>query len=140
MPGSFVSIEFNFSEIEKAIEQTGKDVASIEKTATQKAADIVASAVKDNLTRRHYGPKDKRSSPEYVHMKDDIHISALKEDEDGDKVREIYGGKKTGYKWRFLNDGTSKMQGTQFADRSVLETEQQVQDTIEKEVEKAIGS
>jgi HK97 gp10 family phage protein len=115
------------------IEKLGQDVAGVTDKATLKAANVVADRVKVNLKRS----RKKSYPPEYVHMQDDVKVGSLI-DEDGDKVREVGGGRKTGYKWRFLEDGTSYMTGTQFASRTKLETEKEVEDIILEEVRKVL--
>ncbi len=129
---SKISIEVDFSEIINRIKQIDADVKKIEDSATLKAAKHVSEKVKINL------PRSSRSNKQgYVHMQDDIKISS-KMDEDGDRVRKISGGKKTSYKWRFLEEGTSKMPGTQFATRTAIETQTDVRNIIIEEVRKVL--
>lgn len=128
-----VYVDFDFSHISKEFERMKRDLSKVEIRATLKAARVVKESLNQNMGRSNIKDSD------YVHMQDDILISALKQDSDDDTVREIYGGKKTGYKWHFLNNGTSNMAGNQFMDRSILETEDQVQDIIEKEIKSELG-
>lgn len=128
-----VSFEWDFSEIMNEFEQMGKDIGKVEQKATLKAGQTIKAAVEKNL------PKSDIEREGYVHMKDDVRLSGLKEDEDGDKIREVYGSKKTGYKWKFLEFGTSKMKGNQFMTKSVEETAGEVEKIINDELQKQLN-
>lgn len=127
-----VNIEWDFSEITNELEKMGKDIEKVEQTATLKAAQVIKAAVEKNIGRSD------ANKPGYIHMADDVRLSGLKEDEDGDKVREIYGGKKTGYKWKWLEFGTSKMKGNQFMTKSLEETSEEVKKIIDEELQKQL--
>lgn len=128
-----VNFEWDFSEIINEIEEMGKDVEKVESKATLKAAQKVKGAVEKNIGKSNV---DKEG---YTHMMDDVKVSGLKEDEDGDKVREVYGGNKTGYKWKFLEFGTSKMKGNQFMTKSLEETAGEVEKIINDELQKQLN-
>ena len=130
---SEVTIECDFSGLIANIERMGKDIENVAGKATLKAARVVAEKAKENLKRSNL----KKYPEGYMHMQDDVKISSLT-DEDGDKIRKIGGGRKTGYKWRFLEEGTSKMSGTQFASRTKLETEREVESIIINEIRKVL--
>lgn len=130
---SNVTIEWNFTEITKHFESMDKDLEKAEEAGTKKAAAVIVDALKKNVGRSSIDEEG------YVHMQDDIHVSGLKEDKtDGSKVREIYGGKKTGWKWRFREFGTSKEDGNQFMTRSLQETKNEVKQIIDGEIKKQL--
>lgn len=130
---SEVNFEWDFSEIINEIEEMGKDVEKVESKATLKAAQKVKGAVEKNIGKSNV---DKEG---YTHMMDDVKVSGLKEDEDGEKIREVYGGSKTGYKWKFLEFGTSKMKGNQFMTKSLEETAGEVEKIINDELQKQLN-
>jgi HK97 gp10 family phage protein len=128
-----VTFEWDFSAITKEFENMGKDIEKVEETATKKAANVVAEVLAKNMGRSNIDEEG------YVHMQDDIHVSGLKDDKtDGSKVREIYGGKKTGWKWHFREFGTSKEDGNQFITKSLEETKSEVKDIIDAEIQKQL--
>lgn len=129
-----VTIEWDFSEIIKHFEEMGKDLEKSEEAGTKKAAAVIVEALKKNVGRSDIDEEG------YVHMQDDIHVSGLKEDKtDGSKVREIYGGKKTGWKWRFKEYGTSKGNGNQFMTKSLQETDEEIKKIIDDEIKKQLN-
>jgi HK97 gp10 family phage protein len=128
-----VTFEWDFSNIIKEFETMGKDMLKVEEVATKKAAKVVADALAKNMGRSDIDEEG------YVHMQDDIHISGLKDDKfDGSKVREISGGKKTGWKWHFQEYGTSKDAGNQFITKSLAETKDEVKDIVDSEIRKEL--
>jgi HK97 gp10 family phage protein len=127
-----VSFEWDFSEIMNEFEKMGKDIEKVESKATKKAAKVVKVAIEKNVGRSDINKEG------YTHMQDDVKISGLKEDEKLDKVREIKGGKKTGYKWKWREFGTSKQKGNAFMTKSVQETQQEVQKIINDEIKKEL--
>ncbi|MGD9700677.1 HK97-gp10 family putative phage morphogenesis protein [Acinetobacter sp.] len=134
MSNADIIVEWDFSEIERELEKMGKDIDKLKANATKKAAEVVKAAVERNVGRSNI------NKPGYVHMQDDVKISALKEDEEtGADVREVGGGKKTGYKWRFAEYGTSRWRGNQFMTKSVNETADEVKKIIEEEIKKEVG-
>lgn len=128
-----IEFEWDFDEVMQEIEKMGKDVKKVEGNATRKAAEVVKNAVEKNL------PRSDIAKSGYVHMADDVKISGLKEDkETGDSIREVKGSRKTHYKWKWLEFGTSKMKGNQFITKSKLETESEVADIINDEIKKEL--
>lgn len=65
-----------------------------------KRSNVEAEAVK-------IPPKNYDGSTPYKHMKDDVKV-AVKTAKAGHKYVVIQGGRLTGYKWKFINDGTTK--------------------------------
>ena len=131
---SNVTFEWDFSSIIKEFEKMGKDIEKVEDKATFKASKVVADALAKNVGRSDIDEEG------YVHMQDDIHISSLKEDKtDGSKIREIYGSKKTGWKWKFREFGTSKDAGNQFITKSLNETKKEIKKIIDDEIKKQLN-
>jgi HK97 gp10 family phage protein len=127
-----MEFEFDFSEVTQGLEEMAKQLEKVETKATLKAAKIVKSAVAKNVGRSNI------TKAGYTHMADDVKVSGLKTDEDGEKYREVYGGKNTGYKWKFLEFGTSKMKGNQFMTKSLEETAEEVEQIINEEIKNTL--
>lgn len=127
-----VNVEFDFSNIEEELNKMVKDVREVEDKIILKSSQLVRDRMKQRVR------VSKVSKPGYKHIKDDMKISALKDDEEGTRYREIYGGKKTRYKWKFLEFGTVKMKAIPFMQPSVDETENERDRIAYEELKKVI--
>lgn len=127
-----ISVEFDFSNIEEELNKMAKDIGEVEDKIILKSAQLV----RDRMQQRVRVSKVNHSW--YKHIKDDTKVSELKNDEDGTKYREIYGGKKTGYKWKFLEFGTTKMSARPFMQPSVDETDGEREQIAYEELKRVI--
>lgn len=127
-----VDMEFDFSNIEEELNKMVDDIEKVEDKVILKSAQLVRNRMKLRVK------PSKISSPGYKHIKDDMKISRLKDDNEGTKYREIYGGKKTGYKWKFLEFGTTKMSARPFMQPSLDETENEREQIAYEELKKVI--
>lgn len=99
-------------EISEMIGNIVIDIQNEEKQIMREMAIIVKHNVENRLTRSDIEEKAKKIQPKnydgsqpYKHMKDDVKYSVSKS-KSGELYAKINGGKYTGYKWHFLNDGT----------------------------------
>ena len=127
-----VNIEFDFSNIEDQLNKMVDDIAEVEDEIILKSAQLVRDRMKQRVKVSDV------NWPGYKHIKDDIKMSRLKDDKMGTKYREIYGGKKTGFKWKYLEHGTAKMKAIPFMQPSLEDTELERQRIAEEELRKAI--
>jgi HK97 gp10 family phage protein len=127
-----VNIEFDFSNIEDEMLKMVDDIAKAEERIILRSAQLVRDRMKQKVNVSDI------NWPGYKHIKDDIKISRLKDDKAGTKYREIYGGKKTGFKWKYLEYGTTKMNAIPFMQPSLEDTELERQRIAEEELRKAI--
>lgn len=127
-----VNIEFDFSNIEDEMLKMVDDIAEAEERIILRSAQLVRDRMKQKVNVSDI------NWPGYKHIKDDIKISRLKDDKAGTKYREIYGGKKTGFKWKYLEYGTTKMNAIPFMQPSLEDTELERQRIAEEELRKAI--
>ncbi len=127
-----VNIEFDFSNIEDEMLKMVDDIAKAEEIIILRSAQLVRDRMKQKVNVSDI------NWPGYKHIKDDIKISRLKDDKAGTKYREIYGGKKTGFKWKYLEYGTTKMNAIPFMQPSLEDTELERQRIAEEELRKAI--
>lgn len=129
-----VNMDFDFSNIENELNNMVKDIAQAENEIIFKSTELVMSKMQGKVRVSNI------NDPGYVHIKDGMKMSKLKDDGMGTKFREIYGDKKTGYKWKWLEFGTVKMKAIPFMQPSVDETELERQnitnDLLKKVVEK----
>lgn len=102
------------------------------KAMTEAGAKVLVDSLKDAA------PVSKRKNEKYGHLKDNIAMD--NKDIDGtDNGNSVAGFHKKGYIARFLNDGTIKMAGTHWVDRTrrdssdkVFEAEHKVLDEYQK--------
>ncbi|GKX29013.1 hypothetical protein SH1V18_14930 [Vallitalea longa] len=129
---SEVNISFDFDSIIDEIESMGKDVNKIEKNTTLKASKIVAEKLKDNVTSSNINRED------YVHMKDNVKISHLKEDEELNRIRSIHFGNLQ-YKAKWHEFGTSKQEPDYLLSKTIKETQNEVKQVIDNDIKKSLG-
>lgn len=103
------------------------DIGEAEERILKKSGKAIKGNVKINLKR---STVDK---PDYKHMIDDIQESTYK-NKYGNKTTRVRGGKKTGRKWHLLNDGTYKMDATHFMDKSLIQSEEEINSIIDEEL------
>lgn len=129
-----VNIEFDFSNIEEELNGMVDNIVEAEDRIILRSAQLVRDKIKQAL---RYKVSD-INRPGYKHIKDDVKMSRLKDDKMGTKYREIYGGKKTGFKWKFLEYGTIHMTPFPFMQPVLDNTKLERQRIAEEELRKAI--
>lgn len=125
-------MEFDFSNIEDELNTMVKDIGKAEERIILKSTQLVREKMRQKVR------VSKISSPGYIHIRDDIRMSRLKDDKMGTKYRELYGGPKTGFKWKYLEFGTIKMDAIPFMQPSIDETEMERRQIMHEELKKAI--
>lgn len=110
----------------------GQDVEQVKKKATLEGAKIVAKTLKDNVNR------STKELPGYKHLKDNVKVSSLKEDEELNEYRGVGFGKLQ-HKANWLEYGTSKMQGQHIMSKTIVDTRIGVKEAIDKELKKVLG-
>lgn len=103
------------------------------KEILRKSAKILKKNVENELERSTI------DKPGYEHMKDDVKIS-IKDNEQGDMAAVIHGGKKTGYKWHMLANGTSNMQATHFDEKAMKESEAEIDGIVYAALAKVVSN
>lgn len=127
-----VEMEFDFSNIEDELKIMAKAVGEVEDSIILKSTQLVRERMRQRVR------VSKISSPSYLHIRDDIRMSRLKDDKMGTKYRELYGGPKTGFKWKYLEFGTVKMDAIPFMQPSLDDTENERKQIAYEELRKAI--
>lgn len=85
---------------------------------------------KSDIEKRYVKGKPKAyDGTNYVHMKSDVKVK-VKKSKDGRRYVSIGGGKKTGYKWHMVNDGTVNTQGNNFMDKAVRKSQAEINQLI----------
>ena len=110
-----------------------------ERSFLKRIGEIISSAVRKNMTWRSGIKKT-----EYAHMQDDVQ-AVVKNDKNGRLYVRVQGGKKTGYKWRFLNDGAITKDGTvlvhatHFIEKSIKDSQSEVDAEADKLIERIVN-
>lgn len=115
----------------KDINDVSEKLYALRKAIISKGVKVVKASVKKNLSRSNI------DDPLYTHMQDDVKTT-IKDNDQGDIVGIIHGGKKTGYKWHMLNDGTSHSKATHFVEKSLKDVESDLDAIIDQAIWEAI--
>lgn len=111
-----------------------------QKSFLRNLGEIVTKSVKKNMVWRSGINKS-----DYVHMQDGIE-TVVKKDKYGKMYVRIQGGKGTGHKWRFLNDGAIDNKGnvlveaTHFVEKSITDSQSEVDAEADKLIERIVNS
>ena len=122
-------MKVNF-ETDELMSYVQNEIISLPQELTEKRKDILRKSAK--ILKKNVENELERSTidkPGYVHMKEDVKIS-IKDNEQGDMAAVIHGGKKTGYKWHMLANGTSNMQATHFDEKAMKESEAEIDGVV----------
>jgi HK97 gp10 family phage protein len=129
--GAIFSIQEDILNMSKVLENERKTIIT-------KGAKVIKSAVINNLHRSDLGPTATNyDGTPYIHMKDDVKTQ-IKDDKTGNTYAIIKGGRYTGYKWHMLNNGTSKTKATHFVDKTLEQTENEINQIIDEAITKAV--
>jgi HK97 gp10 family phage protein len=96
-------------------------------------AKVVSAAVVKNL------PESDINQPMYQHMKTDVK-TRIKDDNEGEIIAIIGGGRKTAYKWHLVDNGTSETQAQHFTDKALSESESSIDAIMDSAIFKAVDS
>ena len=96
----------------------------------KRCASVIKVRAEGNLRALHHSNKP-------IHMADDVVIKTGK-DKYGYKYAKVGGGKHTGTLWHIINDGTYRTKATHFMDRTISETEGEIQSIIDEELRRSL--
>lgn len=113
----------DFKEQIESIDEMIRSLPKSMESEERKFLSKTGSAIKSNVVRYLHrsgiesrldiDPKNYDGSRPYVHIKDDVRFT-VKRNKQGDLYVSVKGGKYTGYKWGFLNDGHIARDGKTF--------------------------
>lgn len=125
-----------FLDIMNEISRIPALVEKEEKKVMKKIGGIIAENVKRNLPESDPGGRgDYKGNHPYVHMKDDIKVTTATKN--GVACVTIKGGKKTGFKWHLVNDGTRdteghrRTDGLHFIEKAMEQSEAKIETLID---------
>ena len=121
--GQIESIDEMLRSLPKSMESEEKKFLS--KTGSAIKSNVVRYLHRSGIeSRLDIDPKNYDGSRPYVHIKDDVRFT-VKRNKQGNLYVSVKGGKYTGYKWGFLNDGhiardgKTFVPGTKFMERAL---------------------
>lgn len=150
-----MKVKFEYSEELAAINEKLLDMPRQLEDSEDKVLRKIGNAVKKNVVRflhdsdvetraKMVPPSNYDGSRPYIHMKDDVRVK-LKTDKNGIRYVSIRGGKFTGYKWHFIDqghisrDGLKFVMGNNFIGRALSASEKDVDAAIDNMVKKVVG-
>lgn len=126
-----VTFEWNFTQLEQDLLQMGKDLEKVQKKATMKGAKILSAKLSENINK---------SKTKHKHMKDNIKISALKEDKNLNEYRGVgFGNLQFKAKWLEFGVASYDYPAQHLLSKTVIETEEEVHNAINNEIKKGLG-
>ena len=138
----------NFTyEVEELIGNIPKILEKKERTYLKKCGEIVEKNVLSELPESDpkQFQKNYDGTKPYVHMKNDVEVKVRKS-YGGTLYAKVMGGKNTGYKWRFLNDGTMDEKGqehvipTHFMENAFKKSESEIASETDKLLMEVVNS
>lgn len=142
MKVTFEDASFTTS-VEEVMKKMGDTCEKEKKNLLKRCGDVLVKAVVAAMKK--CGMRSKINRKDYVHMMDDVQ-SKLKKSKSGDIFLSVSGGKNTGYKWRFLNDGAIDQRGNvtnaanHFMEMAIKDSEQALEEEIDKLLKKVVDS
>ena len=147
-----VTLEYEnqLKDIENLIDNMPELIEREEKAMLRKIGNVIKKYVIRQLRLVRMSAKEVESrknydkSVPYVQMDDDVKV-AVKKSRTGDVYVSVKGGKYTGFKWHFLNDGTRNKDGsvhtpaTHFMDRALEQSKSEI-DKIISDVMKRVAN
>lgn len=136
-----VEYEDQMKDIENLIDNMPNLIEKEEKAMLRKIGNVIKKYVIRQLHRFRMSSKELESRKNYdktvpyVQMDDDVKVT-VKKSRAGDIYVSIKGGKYTGYKWHFLNDGTRNKDGsihtpaTHFMDLALNQSKNEIEKII----------
>lgn len=133
-----------FVDIMKEISRMPVLIEKEEKKVMKKIGGIIADNIAISLPKSDPGGRgDYKGNHPYVHMKEDIKVKTGSKNGVAHVI--INGGKKTGYKWHLVNDGTRdsdgqrRTQGIHFIEKALNKSEAQVESLIDELIREVAG-
>jgi len=136
-----------------AIDEMLRSIPKTMQSEEKKFLSKTGSAIKSNVvkflhrsgieSRLDIDPKNYDGSRPYVHIKDDVRFT-VKKNKQGDLYVSVKGGKYTGYKWGFLNDGHiardghTFVPGTKFMERALQSSQGDINNAIYEIMKKVV--
>lgn len=143
----------DFKEQIESIDEMIRSLPKSMESEERKFLSKTGSAIKSNVVRYLHrsgiesrldiDPKNYDGSRPYVHIKDDVRFT-VKRNKQGDLYVSVKGGKYTGYKWGFLNDGhiardgKTFVPGTKFMERALQLSQGDINTTLNDIMKKVV--
>lgn len=141
-----MKVTFDDGNFQADITETLKKMAKLpekeQKNFLKNCGQIIKNHVIKSMERNKMRSKINRK--DYIHMIDDIKVN-IKKSKSGNQFASVGGGKNTGYKWRFLNDGAIDQRGNvlneanHFMEEAIIDSEKEIESELNKMCEKVVN-
>lgn len=133
-----LNFEDAFSSLENELRSMAKELERA--PIVRKCSQVIKKNVEKNLPKSDLGATATNyDGTPYVHMRNDVKAT-VKDDKAGNVYAVIGGGKYTGYKWHLLDNGASDRPALHFTDKSMKESEGEIDSIIDDEIGKVVQS
>jgi HK97 gp10 family phage protein len=125
------------AEIQDVLKKMPKILEKEKRNFLKKVGDVIKGFAERNIKRSNI------TNGSYKHMADDVK-STIRTDRSGELFVSVSGGNETGYKWRFLNDGTmdekgrQHTKGTHFMEKTISESENDIEKLVDELLTKVV--
>ena len=124
--------------ITQELENLPKELEAQRGPILKKCSKIIKTNVENNLPRSDLGATATNyDGTPYIHMRDDVKIT-IKDDKAGNVYAVIHGGKKTGFKWHMLENGTSDTDAIHFIDKAMKQSDSEIDATVDEAIGRAV--
>lgn len=118
--GGHMKVDLNY---QPALDFFGKEVRDVAESMHSQRRNIIrdcAKVTKAAVVKNM--PVSDIDRPLYQHMKTDIKTT-IKDDQEGEVIAIIGGGRKTAYKWHLVDNGTTDTPAAHFTDKGLKDSE-----------------
>jgi HK97 gp10 family phage protein len=134
--GDDMKVELNYESSMNFFKQEVADIAASMYSQRGKIIRDTAKVVTASVVK--YMPESDVNRPLYQHMKTDVK-TRIKDDNEGEVIAIIGGGRKTAYKWHLVDNGTSDTPAAHFVDKAMTESESSIEAIMDSAIYKAVS-
>jgi HK97 gp10 family phage protein len=131
-----MKVELNYEPSMNFFKQEVADIAASMYSQRGKIIRDTAKVVTASVIK--YIPESDVNRPLYQHMKTDVK-TRIKDDNEGEVIAIIGGGRKTAYKWHLVDNGTSDTPAAHFTDKAMEDSESSREAILDSAIYKAVS-
>jgi HK97 gp10 family phage protein len=134
--GDDMKVELNYESSMNFFKQEINDIAASMYSQRGKIIRDTAKVVTASVIK--FIPESGVSIPLYQHMKTDVK-TRIKDDNEGEVIAIIGGGRKTAFKWHLVDNGTSDTPAAHFTDKAMDDSESSRDAIMDSAIYKAVS-
>lgn len=131
-----MKVELNYESSMNFFKQEVADIAASMYSQRGKIIRDTAKVVTASVVK--FIPESDINTPLYQHMKTDIK-TRIKDDNEGEVIAIIGGGRKTAYKWHLVDNGTSDTPAAHFTDKAMEDSASSREAILDSAIYKAVS-